>query len=152
MRNKIQILHYNLVEPFYENEHHANVYKVQIQQNGFQGWIQKHLLKYFKKHAVLKHFVDSHKFVDMKVVTIDLVSLHETLMNYYDNIMTTYGIAIDRILVGQDVYQKLTSQTLEQPVHFIIQPDSMYGYPKFFCGIPIQVIPWIDGIVFVPKE
>ena len=118
-------------------------YFVLKKRNKFTRW----LMRMLKKLNVLDNRVEYTELTNVKKVEVDLLKLRELLMQEMEFFMYR-NIKIERILLGRSQYEAFTrGSSLNLPL------DIPYNeMTRDFMGARVQLNPFIDGVVFVPRE
>ena len=118
-------------------------YFVLKKRNKFTRW----LMRMLKKLNVLDNRVEYTELTNVKKVEVDLLKLRELLMQETEFFMYR-NIKIERILLGRSQYEAFTrGSSLNHPL------DIPYNeMTRDFMGARVQLNPFIDGVVFVPRE
>ena len=86
--------------------------------------------------------------------TIDTDKLMSAIIEQHMELVNLYHLRDgERVLIGPAEFAKLAGESINQQVSFNLQYkwDEGFGAAKV-CGMPITVIPWMEGILVVPKE
>lgn len=118
-------------------------YFVLKKRNKFTRW----LMRMLKKLNVLDSRVEYEELTNVKKVEVDLFKLREFLLQEMD-FFASRNIPIERILLGRSQYEEFTrGSELNSPL------DIPYNeMTRDFMGARVQLNPFIDGVVFVPRE
>lgn len=118
-------------------------YFVLKKRNKFTRW----LMRMLKKLNVLDNRVEYEELTNVKKVEVDLFKLKDFLLQEMD-FFASRNIPIERILLGRSQYEELIrGSELNSPL------DIPYNeMTRYFMGVRVQLNPFIDGVVFVPRE
>lgn len=110
-------------------------------RNRFTRWIMKVLLKL----KVVRHKSEYEEYTTHNYVEIDINDLYNSLKKevFY---FQSKGIPLDRILVGRDIYDKFLRGEICKSISIPYTPETS------FLGVRVQLNPYIDGVVFVPRD
>jgi hypothetical protein len=90
--------------------------------------------------TVVRHTIDTRKFLD-------------ALVRQRAEIMALYHRRGERLLVGYEEFREITGIAMENPLTFAVQYDWREpGGPTLVYGMRVTVIPWMRGILVLPKE
>ena len=119
-------------------------YLVLKKRNRFTRWLVRVLVKL----EVLEHKKEYAFRTDVERVEIDLGDLFNSIRRELDYFMSR-NIVIERILVGRSQYEQfLRSGDLRENNLQIPYTD----LNRMIFGARVELNPFIDGIVFIPKE
>lgn len=118
-------------------------YFVLRKRNKFTKW----LIRILKKLNIIGDRVEYEELVGAHKVEVDLLKLKDFLVREMDYFMYT-NIKIERILLGRSQYEQfIRGDALVNPI------DVPYNdMTRDFMGARVQLNPYIDGVVFVPRE
>ena len=118
-------------------------YFVLKKRNKFTRW----LMRMLKKLNILESRVEYEELMSVNKVEVDLFKLRELLFQEMD-FFASRNIPIERILLGRSQYEAFTrGSSLNHPL------DIPYNeMTRDFMGARVQLNPFIDGVVFVPRE
>ena len=118
-------------------------YFVLKKRNKFTRW----LMRMLKKLNILESRVEYEEWMSVNKVEVDLFKLRELLFQEMD-FFASRNIPIERILLGRSQYEAFTrGSSLNHPL------DIPYNeMTRDFMGARVQLNPFIDGVVFVPRE
>jgi len=118
-------------------------YFVLKKRNKFTRW----LMRMLKKFNILDSRVEYEELTNVNKVEVDLFKLREFLLQEMD-FFASRNIPIERILLGRSQYEEfIRGSELNSPL------DIPYNeMTRDFMGARVQLNPFIDGVVFVPRE
>lgn len=118
-----------------------NYFKLK-KRNKFTRW----LMRMLKKLNILENRVEYENVQNIQRVEVDLAKLHDFLMKemYY---FMERNIAIERVLLGRSQYDLFLQGDLTHHINIPYNESTAK-----FMGVPVQLNPFIDGIVFVPRD
>lgn len=90
----------------------------------------------------------------ISTVVIDFSRLEQYLIDRVYGIMAHRYDSIECILVGAPQFRELFNTLVETPINFRFPSSIATRYPgdiPRFDGIEVRVVPWLDGVVPVPK-
>ena len=129
----------------------------QYQLRPSQGyvWLQKAaiwVLKKLKCYAVKKEAIFSK-------ITIDPYKLMEKLLAENANLAMEYNLRGERVLMGYEDFSRLNGENIHfsSPISFeapyLMSSSGDYDkWESVVCGMKITVIPWMRGILILPKD
>lgn len=82
-------------------------------------------------------------------VVFDIRDVLRGIMTHQHDLAGRYNLRELIVLIGSKQFYEFTNQTLSQPFRFAVQ--GINGMPEVY-GMKICVLPWLDGIIAVPKE
>ena len=105
------------------------------------------LMRILKKFNILDNRVEYEELINVKKVEVDLYKLRELLYQEMDYFVSR-NIPIERILLGRSQYEEfMRGDSLQSPLNIPYN-----GMTRDFMGARVQLNPFIDGVVFVPRE
>jgi hypothetical protein len=115
--------------------------------NKFVEWLLDKLIK----HNLIekKEYIDRKRRISYQEVSIDTRKLIDFIIEHMNKMRYYNCENVEKILIGG---KYLRMMELEVTQSIFINHYEPNGNLSMFCGIPIVLCPYIDGIVFVPKE
>jgi len=121
-----------------------------------RAWIKRKLLWALEYMGAIGTMVPvPQEFVSYEMISVDADKLFDMIRRHADQIHFKYNRGIERIIVGRDGMLALNIAVLNEPMYLRIPNDMsryMSGGLSTFDGIPIQFIPWAEGILLVPMH
>jgi len=121
-----------------------------------RAWIKRKLLWALEYMGAIGTMVPvPQEFVSYEMISVDADKLFDMIRRHADQIHFKYNRDIERIIVGRDGMLALNIAVLNEPMYMRIPMDiskSIVGGLSTFEGVPIQFIPWAEGILLVPKH
>lgn len=118
-------------------------YFVLKKRSKFTRW----LIRMLKKLNVIGDKTEYTELMEVKKVELNLFQLKDFLIREMEYFMNR-NIKIERILLGRSQYEQfMRGDALTRPI------DVPYNeMTRDFMGARVQLNPYIDGVVFVPRE
>ena len=118
-------------------------YFVLKKRSKFTRW----LMRMLKKLNVIGDKTEYTELMEVKKVELNLLKLKDFLIREMEYFMNR-SIKIERILLGRSQYEQfIRGDDLIRPI------DVPYNeMTRDFMGARVQLNPYIDGVVFVPRE
>lgn len=114
--------------------------------NKFIKWLLSKLIKH--KLIQKKEYINRKEKFTYKEFSIDSNDIERFIMEQMDNNYHLNRIEMEKILIGSRYLNELGIQISKN----ILLPYMPMGRLEKIAGVPLVLCPYIDGIVFVPKD
>ena len=121
------------------NQEHLTILK----KSRFSNFIIKILLKF----KVIEYKREYERKLDVFQIELDLEFLGDTIrkeLSYFRE----KGRDIEKVIVGREQYYELLKGDLMDVIFDVPSNSDSFSY----IGVRVQLNPYIDGVVFLPKE
>jgi hypothetical protein len=126
---------------------------------GLLGWLQRLAINFLRNtEAITPSKLELKPEYNHHKIRIDTNKLIDSLHSYMIHIQHRYNMRPQKILIGFDIWKEITGGQLKNPEYTVMFGLNQHrpvhvGYDQIeFYGIPIQYVPWISGVVFVPED
>ena len=137
MRNVIQ-----LYEPrersFYQPSGHK------LHAHGRLGWLHRLLWRALLRMGAIK--VNTEETIKVYRVLIDEEALFDRVRANLDAILRR-GETPKEILLGPDTFSEMMNSPELRGYNAPFSFDMRYGYNKSLYGLPVHVLPWMEGVL-----
>lgn len=118
------------------------------------GWGQSLAWWLLNKVADVNVHAVPRQYVHYNTVSFEEQDILKPLFEHIHDIESVMGKDVDRIVLGPRQLDEINMDAMTYPFHFQIQDlnEAMYRGERFtFKGYTVQMIPWLDGILVIPK-
>lgn len=118
-----------------------------------RGWLLVQRLCFWILDKLGCYAID-HK-VEFRSVRIEGDKLLQGLMRQQENLIQHYHVHGERVLVGSKQFcEIMNDEYLNQPINFEVPywVTEGRGDKYTLAGMKVSVIPWMEGILVMPKE
>lgn len=88
---------------------------------------------------------------DVSFVDVDIPDLKTAVAEVLNLYQFVDPKKIDRIVVGPELFNRFIVGTLNEPLLMRVDLRFRRGDSYTLMGIPVQMVPWIDGFAVLPK-
>lgn len=154
-------LHYVKDKDVVHKERDTYTITNKVNANKVEKWIKRTLVKVLGRFANVTPYERHERISVLDTVTIDLSNLEEEIATQVHRIKEQGG-EVDFVIVGAEESSRLelNNRVIEygdeveyqtMKIHFD-RGETKEEYCRYVYGINIRVIPWITGVVAIPKS
>lgn len=118
-----------------------------------------HSISFLVDSQVITPLYKTKDTVEYSEVMVDIKDLVDTIFKDERKLHLLYNQQVERIIVGRQAYMLMRGKAdaIQSPLYFRL-PSDIDSKVRFNAGtlhlanMPVQMVPWFEGVLLLPKE